>query len=293
MRKIFFKSFVPLFIFNSFYLSFLFYFLPIHYFFSLLIFFVAVNVWLLFFPAFPFIQKFSPRLAFPTERIFKIWEMEQAASSQKKSLCYIVEEEMPFALHFSGLQTNSAVFSRGLLELLTVEELKALVCCFWTLFSTGWSLFFTLFSFFCFPIRVLFFLLEIPFHFVYSIFKFLKNSVFLNKEKITEDSNDGAIEKPKNKEILFPLFFKLLSLPFSRVFLHIDKKTYQKSAGKALGGALWKAQSFYEMENISPPPWMSLLFFGNPLTFRVYKWYFSFQPQLRLRVRALIGVYPP
>lgn len=293
MRKNNLKSFALLFFFNSFYLSFFFYFLPLHYFFSVLIFFAAINTWLLFFPVFPFIQKFNPRLAFPTEGIFKIWKEEKKDLSKKKALCYIVEKEIPFTLHFSGLQTHSAVFSRGLLALLTVEELKALVCYFWTLFSAGWSLFFTLLSFFCFPIRALLFLLEIPFHFIYSIFKFLKNSVFLNKEKMTEDLNDVTTGKQKRSEILFPLFFKLLSLSFYRVFLCMDKKAYQKPAGKALGSALWKVQSFYEVENVSPPLWMSLLFFGNPLTFRVYKWYFSFQPQLRSRVKTLIGSYPP
>ena len=234
MRKNNLKSFALLFFFNSFYLSFFFYFLPLHYFFSVLIFFAAINTWLLFFPVFPFIQKFNPRLAFPTEGIFKIWKEEKKDLSKKKALCYIVEKEIPFTLHFSGLQTHSAVFSRGLLALLTVEELKALVCYFWTLFSAGWSLFFTLLSFFCFPIRALLFLLEIPFHFIYSIFKFLKNSVFLNKEKMTEDLNDVTTGKQKDRRFFFPCSLNFFHCLFIVFFFAWIKKPIRSQQGKLL-----------------------------------------------------------
>lgn len=292
MKKNNFKSFALVFVFNGFYLSFFYYFLPFYYFFFILIFFVALNIWMLFFPAFPFIRKLKPRLAFPTDPkdILGIWEEEKKTFSNEKALCYIVEKEVPLSFHFSSLRANSAVFSRHLLELLTPEEVKALVCYFFTVFSTNWSLFFTLLSFFCFPIWILCFLLEAPFRFFYSFFK---NSIFLNKKKVLENSNCVNSEKKKRSEILSPLFFKLLPLFFYRVFLCMDKKTQKKTTGEALGSALWKVQSLYEVENFSPPLWMSPLFFGNPLTFRVYRWYFSFQPRLRQRVKALVGSYPP
>ena len=139
MKKNNLKSFALLFVCNSFYLGFFFYFLPFHYFFLLLIFFVALNIWLLFSPVFPFIQKLKPRLAFPTDPkgILGIWEKEGRNFPQKKAICYIVEKEVLLSFHFSSLRADSAVFSRGLLELLTVEEVKALVCYFWTVFSTG------------------------------------------------------------------------------------------------------------------------------------------------------------
>lgn len=294
MRRNKFKSFALLFVFNSFYLSLLFYFLPLPYLVLILIFFIVLNVWLLFFPEFFFMRKLKARPAFLTDSkgILKIWKAAQKTSSTKRATCYIVEEGAPFSFYFSGFRADSAVFSKSLLELLTLEEAKALVCYFFTVFSTGWGLFFTVFSFFCSPVWILFFLLEAPFRFFYSIGLVTLNRKERKKEMIEKKGSLG-MKKQRGHESFSLLVLKLLSLFFYRTFLYLDRKTHQKPEGKALGRALWKVESLYKTETLSLSFWMLPLFFGNPLTFRFYGWYLSFQPRLRQRVKALVGYYPP
>ena len=267
------KKYLPalllLFLFNSGALWLLFSLLSARYFVLGVSLLIVLNIGLLFFSELLFIKVLRLRPLLPTDPsdIHKIWHFERNRAL-KTARCYIAPGPGAFSLHFSNGKANAAVFSESLLELLTKEELKALACYYQTGFATGWSLFFTLLSFFCALLWALFFVLESPFRF------FLKD------------------RKPQKSPFCFAMFIKALSFPACRIFLYLDRKTQHRLSDFSLPKALWKTQSLYELEQLKLPDWMVPVFFANPLTKRSLKWYLSFQPKIRLRMKALAGTYP-
>ena len=261
------KSFVLLIVFNSGTLSLLFYLFPVKYLTLNLVFLVILNTYLLFFSDWLFIKTLQLKPILPTDSsgIHAIWEEWRKNTNSQRGRCYIFDSKLPLSLHFSHSKEHFAVFSKGLLELLTKEEMKALVCYCFTSFLTGWSLFLTLISYFCLLVFWLCFILEAPVR-------------ILRKNK---------------KPILFPWFLKTLGFITRRIFLHLDKKTHQTLAEKSYPHTLWKVQSLYKVDIFSVPAWMAPVFFGNPLTWKTLKWYVFFQPKIRQRVKALTGSYPP
>lgn len=266
--KSFFKSFLLLLLLNTLILIFL-PLLPLRYLFPILTFLVIFNIFLLFYSEFLFIKTLKLQSPFLFQGdpwgIDKIWTEQQKNKFSKKNHYYILNRDQPFSLCFSNLKGNHVVFSKSLLELLTEEEKKALVCYYFTGFYSGWSPVLTLLSCFHYLIDKLFFLLETPFR----LFRKNKSPLF------------------------FPLFLKILSLPIQKVYFLMDKETKAKEQGKAFPKLLWKTQSLYKMDKMKLPDWLTPVFFGNPLTWKVLKWYFSFQPKMPVRVKTLIGTYPP
>ena len=262
------KSFLLLLILNGGTVSFCFALLPIKYFIFILVFLVILNIYLLFFSELLFIKTLQlkplPLGQFPI--IQAVWE-EQKIKTSKKAGCLIADTKSPFTFAFSNNKADFAVFSKGLLEILTKEEIKAIVCYYFKSFSSGWSLFLTLVAYICWLIFKLFVLVELPFH---------------------------LIRKNRNSTPLcFPFFLKALGLISGWIFFYLDKKVHQELKGRDYPHTLWKVQSLYEMENFSLPEWMAPVFFSNFLTSRPVRWYLSFQPKTRTRVKALIGSYPP
>ena len=223
----------------------------------------------LFFSDLLFIKRLRLRPVLPTDDIYKIWHNKAEGLPDNADRCYIAPGPDLFSLHFSNGKTNGAVFSESFLELLSQKELEALVCYYKTGFATGWSLFLTLLSLFCAPVRMVFFILESPFRL------FLKDS------------------KLKASPFCFLLFLTVLSRPAQGIFLSLDQKTQRRCPKAGLPKALWKMQSLYELEQMHPPDWMIPVFSADPLTKKSFKWYISFQPKIRLRIKALTGTYPP
>ena len=260
------KSFLLLLFLDGGSLSFCFYLLPIKYFIFILVFLVILNIYLLFFSEFLFIKtlQLSPLLPGQFPAIQEIWEEYKIS---KKTHCYIADTKSPFTCAFSNSQADFAVFSKGLLEILTKEEVKAIVYYYLQSFSTGYSFFLTLISYICWLIFKLLIVIELP-------FRLIKKN-------------------PSPTPFCFPFVLKAFSLISGWIFFYLDKKTQQKLQGRDYPHVLWKTQSLLKMENFSLPVWMAPVFLGNLLTLKSIKWYLSFQPKIRARVKALIGSYPP
>ena len=182
---------------------------------------------------------------------------------------YISKAPSFFSLSYGNRMKAYIVFSESLWESLSEKERSMLIHYHLYFIKEGWTILLTLLHSLLFGIE--------KFLFIFNL------SRFISRKK-----------REQSKNILFALLLKAIGLFTQKLFLQRDQEIAPSEDQKqTLALLLWKIQSLYQAQKYSFPLSLTPLLIGNPLTSPERGCYISLQPDIKVRVKALRGSYPP
>ena len=182
---------------------------------------------------------------------------------------YISKAPSFFSLSYGNRMKTYIVFSESLWESLSEKEKKMLIHYHFHFIKEGWTLLLTLLHSLLFGIEKLLFIFNFP--------------QFILRKK-----------REQNKNILFTLLLKALGFITQKFFLQRDQEiALLENQKQILALLLWKIQSLHQVQKNPFPLSLTPLLIGNPLTSLERGCYISLQPDIKVRVKALRGSYPP
>lgn len=265
--KIYLKSSLPLLFINLIPLLFFSLLLEPRFLIPLIAFLLCLNVYLCFvFPS-QILNHFSVQSLTPQDpwQIMPLLKKTMPPSSSVEF--YKIKQSQPLSLCFGSAHKQYILFSESLLDLLSPKEKELLLSYYAYSISQGGYFALTLWSGLIYLLDRILFVLNYPL-------------------KIFKKQNS----KPSLNMVMVLIFFLLT--PWVRLhFFKLD--SHQKENNKDWAFLLWKLDSAYQLENFNFPSFLAPLFPCNPLTNLKRGCYVSLQPKIKLRVKKLIGSYPP
>ncbi len=267
----FYKSFLFLFILNSFFVWPVLLFLKTEILIPVFVFLFLFDLFLLFFVGIYLKRHFSYSAFTPDDPygISLIFENLKKIHKLKNIYLFKTKELKSAFFCFSVGKKSFIVLSENLLENLSKQNRECLLHYPLQMIKSGDLFFLTLISGFLF--------------FIDKFLYFLNYPVYLFKNKSVK------------KEYLSLIFIlKIMSLITKKIFYNTDKRIFFNKAKKIQQGVfLWKLDSITTVCPPKTPFFMTPLFLTNPLADSGWRSYISLQPLMKNRLKALDIPYPP
>lgn len=267
--QLIFKSFLVFLFIDTLFLIPAFLFLEINFLVAIITLLVVLNILFCFSIKQVVTDNLDAKNIYPKDR-YGIWNLIEDEEGKGYALdIFISKLPYPFSLSYRGVFKPLIVFSECLWDSLSEKERAMLVRYHLFQVKKRWAFRSTLASHLCYNFQ--------------NIFFFTKIFQFLFKKRKKE---------PNNISLSFLRILGLLTR-VSRVKKDLEIAPREQDR-KILALLLWKIQSLYELQNHYPLPlYFVPLLPSNPLTSLKKECYIAFQPNIKARVRSLVGSYPP